>query len=153
MRTQSDASEMQYLDLDRLEPQEKRFKDLKDEDAFCIKLMNIGGKWWPREERAALIWSEMSCITTGIEDETVEELRQLWVGWPESGGVLVAEYQNEVGKIKTPHDIGRLRMAHTMEERCQLLKTKFGAVYYKNPQECAGFSSQHAILSGHRPKS
>jgi hypothetical protein len=148
MRTQADAIEMQYLGLDRLEPQTTRSKDQKDEDAFCLELINIGGKWWPSERRANLIWWELNYEGTDIEDETAEEMREVWVGWPELGGLLISEFQSTVGEIKIPEDIGRLRMALTNKERCKLLRTRFGAVYYKDPREYAGFSKQHAILSG-----
>ena len=146
IRNQADAIEMQYLGLDRFEPPITRLKDQNDEDAFCTRLINIGGKWWPGEKRSQLVWRELNGMGTDIEDETDEEMRELWVGWPKSGGVLISEFQSHIGEIKIPEDIGRLRMALTMEERCELLKTKFGAVYYENPQEYTGFSDQYAML-------
>jgi hypothetical protein len=146
IRNQADAIEMQYLDLDRFEPPITRLKDQNDADAFCTRLIDIGRKWWPSEKRSQLIWRELNGMGTDIEDETDEEVRELWVGWPKSGGVLISEFQSNIGEIKIPEDIGRLRMALTMEERYELLRKRFGAVYYEHPQEYSGFSDQHAML-------
>ena len=38
--------------------------------------------------------------------------------------------QNEVSEDKVPEDIGRLRMAFTMEQRCEMLTNQFGVRYY-----------------------
>ncbi|KAF7508525.1 hypothetical protein GJ744_009238 [Endocarpon pusillum] len=67
-------------------------------------------------------------------EPTKEELKRIFLGWPEerkgiegdaaqidvSGGVLVLEYDDEPDMHE---DIGRLRMAVNMQERCQLMKT------------------------------
>ena len=71
---------MQYLDLDRSEPPIARLKDQSDEDAFCNRLINIGGKWWASEIRSQLIWRELNGMATEIEDETDEEMREVWFG-------------------------------------------------------------------------
>lgn len=120
---------MQRLGLDRIEPQAIRFKDQEEEDAVCLRLLSIGRKWWSSERRNFLIWRELNGVVSGVEDEIDEEMRQVWVGWPESGGVLVPEFQSQVGKIMVPDDIRRLRMALAMEERCEMLRSRFGAVF------------------------
>ena len=43
-------------------------------------------------------------------------MKEVFVGWPDDGGVLIAEFQNEIGEDKVPEDIGRLRMAFTTEK-------------------------------------
>jgi hypothetical protein len=147
IRHQADAIEMQCLGLDHLEPPLTRSKDQDEEDAFCLRLLNIGGKWWSSEHRSRLIWRQLNGMTSIIEDETEEEMREIWVGWPKSGGILLSVFQSEMGHIRTPEDMGRLRMALTMEERCELLRTRFGAVYYEHAEDYAGFSAQHAKIS------
>ena len=94
-----------------------------------------------------LIWRDMNGMTSEIEDETDEEMKEVWIGWPEKGGTLVSEYQNCVGKIKITDDIGRSRMAFTMEERCELLANRYGAVHYEDAKEYAGFANHHKIVS------
>lgn len=138
---------MQYLGLDRLNPAEKRFIDQEEEDAFCLSLLRIGGKWWPNEKRAVRVGYELSCISSGMEDETDEEMMQAWIGWPEEGGLLVAEHQSRVGNIKTPEEVGRLRMVFTNRERCDLLRNRFGAVFYKDPKDYAGFANHRGLVN------
>ena len=71
-------------------------------------------------------------------------MKRIFLGWPEekkglggdaaqndvSGGVMVLEYDDE-GDM--PEDIGRLRMAVNMQERCHLMKERFNATYYPDP--------------------
>ena len=60
-------------------------------------------------------------------DPTDEELRTVWLGWPKEGGLLVLQFEQD----EKPDEIGRLRMAVTMEERCKILKERFGAKFIK----------------------
>ena len=51
------------------------------------------------------------------EQPTNDEWKEIFVDWPAEGGLLVVEYQNEVGGDKVRMDIGKLRMASTMREQ------------------------------------
>src|SRR3954447_16459116 len=76
-----------------------------------------------------------------IEDQPIDdELKDIFVGWPADGGLLVVEYQNDVGEEKVPMDIGKLRMASTMHERCEMLRNRFGAKLYHDWREYDGFA-------------
>jgi len=59
------------------------------------------------------------------------------MAWPKSGGIWVSTYEaDEDGDIPLiPEDIGRLRLCFTMEERCELLRRRFGATFYADPEE------------------
>jgi hypothetical protein len=51
------------------------------------------------------------------ERPTNDEWKDIFVDWPADGGLLVVEYQNEVGGDKLPMNIGKLRMASTMRKQ------------------------------------
>jgi hypothetical protein len=75
---------------------------------------------------------------------TGEEWKEVYIGWPEGGGVLVLDdFKDEI-----PWNIGMLRLATTMEERCRLLRDKFEATYYEDPIMYPRF----AVLSPNPPK-
>ncbi len=81
----------------------------------------------------------------GTADEpTDQELKEVFVGWPDDGGVLIAEFQNEIGEDKVPEDIGRLRMAFTMEQRCEMLTSHFGARYFRDWRRYEGYAKLEA---------
>lgn len=67
---------------------------------------------------------------------TDDELREVYIGWPEDGGILVLDDVREA----IPWEIVMLRLATTMEERCNLLRDKLGATYYKDPRTYPGFA-------------
>lgn len=137
IRPNADLVEMKQLCFDPLQPPKKRFEDEEQEDAFCKELMKIGGKWWASEKRFLSIWF-------GDWDEsqpTEEELKIVWLGWPEEGGLLVLEFEN----METPDDIGRLRMAVSMEERCRIMRESFDAKYFEDV-------NAYIQASGHRAK-
>ena len=136
IRRCADAVELEYLAFNRFDPPAKRFADQDQEDKFCNALLTIGGKWWSSEERSMRI-----AASDGTADEpTDHELKEVFVGWPDDGGVLIAEFQNEVGEDKVPDDIGRLRMAFTMEQRCEILKTHFEARHYRDWKDYEGYA-------------
>jgi hypothetical protein len=85
----------------------------------------IDGKWWRSKKRCFevyfLAWNDI--------ERTGEELRVVWFGGPKEGGLLVIQYE----QVERPDVIGRLRMAATIEERCELLRERFGAKLYEDP--------------------
>jgi hypothetical protein len=125
IRVNADLVELKQLNFDPLNPPSTRFSDQEKEDAFCAELRKVGGKWWSSEKRFLDVpwkdWDETQ--------PTDEELRNVWFGWPKEGGVLVLQCEQD----ERPDDIGRLRMAETMEERCWILREKFGARFYEAP--------------------
>ena len=125
IRPLADLVELKQLGLNPLNPPKLRFSDAAKEDSFCQELRKIGAKWWPSERRFRDVWS-------GDWDEvqpTEEELKLVWFGWPADGGLLVLECENS----ESPEDIGRLRMATNMEERCKILTEAFMARFYQDP--------------------
>jgi hypothetical protein len=128
-RNNCDIVELRFLGWNPLEAPESRNEDQEQEDAFCAQLRMIGGKWWGDRRRF---------LTVTEEEWEAErsELDEIYIGWPEGGGVLIVDNIND----DTPHDIGTLRLVTTMEERCRLLKDKLGAVYYEDPMSYPGFN-------------
>jgi hypothetical protein len=132
IRVNADLVELKQLNFDPLNPPSTRFSDQEKEDAFCAELRKVGGKWWSSEKRFLDVpwkdWDETQ--------PTDEELRNVWFGWPKEGGVLVLQCEQD----EKPDDIRRLRMAETMEERCWILREKFGARFYEAPGLCEGLA-------------
>lgn len=151
IRTNADLVELTQLGLDRLEPLEKRSDDQEAEDAFCDLLRKVGGKWWKCEQR----YHDVSSGIWKYVNPTDEEKIVRFFGWPEEeetesqkehgqggsgGGVLMLEYEDVVDM---PNDVGRLRMAVNMEERCRLMKERLSAKYYANPALCPPLADLH----------
>ncbi|PVH67776.1 hypothetical protein DL98DRAFT_265392 [Cadophora sp. DSE1049] len=62
-------------------------------------------------------------------------MREAHIRWPEAGGLLVIE--GDESQIAA--ELIMLRMVTMMEERCHLLRHKFSAVFYENPDSYTGF--------------
>ena len=124
---------MAYLGLDRFDPPTERLKDQKSEDDFCKSLPRIGGTWWLHERQ----YENIQIGDVNEEPPEGEERKLRYIGWPKTGGVWVVEYTApEEGTLpEVAADIGRLRMCFTMEERCEMLRDRFGATFYEDPKD------------------
>ena len=143
IRARANAVELEYLGFDKFDPPAKRCADQAEEDKFCTTLLKIGGKWWSSEQSSFDV-NDVYMLDRMEDQPTDDKMKDIFVGWPADGGVLVAEYQNEVGDNKVPMDIGRLRMASTMYERRKILKSRFGAKFYKDWRTYSGFADLDA---------
>jgi hypothetical protein len=153
----AEAIDFDFLGLDPLEPPLKRLEDQAEEDAFAQRLLLLGAKWWDSEARYSIV----SEIETGgtthrrvngfhIDEQrqpTMREKRLLKAGWPSNGGgVWVAEFDTvwagvdeEDNLVPYDEDIGRLRMARTMDERCAMLRDRFEARFYQDLKDYKGY--------------
>ncbi|KAL9073903.1 MAG: hypothetical protein Q9157_004570 [Trypethelium eluteriae] len=89
---------------------------------------------------------------------TMREKRRISIGWPsEGGGVWVAEYDTAWGGVdeednleppaepgQEPAEWGLLSLAATMDERCKLLKDRFGAKFHADVREYKGYGFLNA---------
>lgn len=132
-RINADLVELKQLGFNPLYPPTTRFADPEREDAFCRELRKIGGRWWPSEQR----YDDVKFGDWEQVDPTEDETRSVWFGWPAGGGLLVLECDVAEGE---PLDIARLRLASTMEQRCELLLYHFGAKFYEDPASYAGLA-------------
>jgi len=118
------AVELAYIGLDRFHTT-PRSPNATDEDAFCMQLRKLGGKWWSSYD--------------DFEMATKAKLRMMWpderevlfLGWPEEGGVWVLRYEN--WKM-VKGDLGPVWNALNMEERCMALE-RCGAVFFERAEE------------------
>jgi hypothetical protein len=134
IRENCDLVELQYLSLDPLDVPTARYDESEKEDEFCVALRKIGGKWWKSQRR----WLDVqACEWTELTEPSREEEREVYIGWPEEGGVLVLD--NVESSI--PGEVGMLRMVTSMEERCRLLRDRFNAVYYEDTRTYSGFAA------------
>jgi hypothetical protein len=76
----------------------------------------------------------------------MREKRLIKVGWPSTGGgVWIAEFDtmwagvDEDNLVSWDGDIGRLRMARTMDERCTILGDRFKAKVYTDLKNYKGY--------------
>lgn len=135
IRPTADAVELEYLGLDRLDPSIEILNDQDLEDKFCSLLLSIGGVWWPSIRRYEAI--NLPGIDPPEGPTEGEQRIYRYMGWPTTGGVWVSTYEAEPeGDAPIlPGDIGRLKLCFAMEERCEMLKTHFGATFYPNANE------------------
>ena len=129
----------------------KEFEE--EEDAFCQRLLLLGATWWDSCTR-----HDFTCMYAGgmYEDNyyrtvvtpTRRERRWVKVGWEDAAagsgageaGFWLLECDNgEMGPLdcdslpedykEIPEDAGRILLARTMGERCEIMK-KMGAMFY-----------------------
>ena len=156
----AEAIDFDFLGLSALNPPPKRSADQASEDDFCQRLLLLGAKWWDSEARYSIVGS-IEAAAAGFEagrrvDDafpiaeqpvpTMREKRLVKVGWPMSGGVWVAEFDTTWAGVDEEHnlvpddqEIGILRMARTMDERCRMLRDRFGAKFYTDLNDYHGY--------------
>jgi len=125
-----------------------------EEDAFCQCLLLLGAKWWDSEKRYQFIDHFAVDIQPYVEDveegrvaePTLRERRWIKVGWEQQaaannasagggrGGFWILDCDvNWMGIIEednlVPADAAKVKLAKTMEERCEILKG-MGARFY-----------------------
>ncbi|KAI8936967.1 hypothetical protein NX059_006195 [Plenodomus lindquistii] len=126
--------ELQYLGLPLTEPTHCD-QDPVAEDAFALRLLSLGARWWrSREYKERWYWKD---IPLGFHFPP-----DLQVGYPSSGGVLVLKlHAGNSTRLEgfdppaRPADGGRVTFAETMDKRCELLK-RYGAQAYDDLSQC-----------------
>ena len=132
------------------EGKEKEQDDEDEEDAFCQRLLLLGAKWWDNEKRYQFVDHFAAGIQPFVEDieegrvaePTLRERRWVKVGWEgvaanasvDGGGFWILDCDtNWIGIIEednlVPADAAKVKLAKTMEERCEILKG-MGARFY-----------------------
>lgn len=148
-----EAVDFDFLGLDTLNPPSTRHESQIEEDAFCQQLLLLGAKWWDSEARWRFLKRADELDERAIEAleeetepaPTVRERRWVSVGWPTGGGLWVSEFETNLWGFEeddnlVPFDTARLRLARTMDERCQVLKEHFKARFYDNISDYQGFA-------------
>lgn len=151
------AVDLQFLGLNRLDPQRERWGDKEREDEFVRRLRMIGGRCWRGEWEASKVWKWEVELDWEMMPRR-EDVRRVVYGWvskEKGGGVWVRRYGGEgimwpeedeevVGDQEEEEedydavDLGRLKMAVSMEERCEIMEKWLGAKFYKNPRDYKG---------------
>lgn len=120
----ADVVDLAYLSIPITRAVE-RSSDAAEEDAFCERLRRVGATWWAYYGE----WLD----NYEQHDEyrvTAEQKRTMVYGWPTNvEGVWVLRYW---GDGDVPGDLGRVRMARSMEERIEVMKG-FGAEFVADP--------------------
>ncbi|PGH09695.1 hypothetical protein AJ80_07646 [Polytolypa hystricis UAMH7299] len=124
------APEILHLGLDRFQ-ESSRAEDPAEEDEFCRKLRNIGGKWVPDGfDHLSIIMGEAG------EEEREKVNTRIETGWPSSGrGVWGLKFNAEKDERKLTKKLPMLELAMSMDERCEVLE-KIGGMFYENPEDC-----------------
>lgn len=149
----AEAIDFEFLGLDPLDPPSKRQEDQDAEDSFCQRLLLLGAKWWDSEERYSVVPGIKAAAQgyAGISghgdgsfrnvtnpDPTMREKRWVKVGWPTTGSLWVSEFDTTWAGVDVEEDLppyeglARVRMARTMDERCQILKERFRGKFYES---------------------
>lgn len=76
----------------------------------------------------------------------MREKRLIKVGWPSTGGVWIAEFDTtwagvdeEDNLVPEGEELGQLRMARTMDERCAILRDRFKAIFHRDLKSYNGY--------------
>ncbi|KAL9585288.1 MAG: hypothetical protein Q9212_001612 [Teloschistes hypoglaucus] len=134
--------------------QEQQDSEDDEEDTLCQRLLLLGAKWWDGEKRYQFVEHFAAGIQPFVEDveegrvaePTLRERRWVKVGWENnnvtvdgggsggSGGFWILDCDTSwLGIIEednlVPDDAARVKLAKTMEERCEILKG-LGATFY-----------------------
>ena len=151
----AEAIDFEFLGLDPLDPPLQRLDDQAAEDAFCQQLLRLGAKWWDSEARytvvSAIEMGELGRAACDFDVEqqpppTMREKRLIKAGWPSTGGVWIAEFDTTWAGVdeeedlpREDEDMGRVRMARTMDERCAILRDRLRAKFYEDLRDYHGY--------------
>ena len=151
----AEAIDFEFLGLDPLDPPLRRLADRAAEDAFCQQLLRLGAKWWDSEARYAIVAAMEAGETDRAADAfdvarqpppSMREKRLVRAGWPSTGGVWIAEFETtwagvdvEEDLLDEGEDMGRLRMARTMDERCAILRDRLRGKFYEDLKDYEGY--------------
>ncbi|PPJ56863.1 hypothetical protein CBER1_09990 [Cercospora berteroae] len=146
--------DFEFLDMNPLDPPLRRDTDQTRENEFCQQLLLLGAKWYDSEERYRYVGQVQFARENGLGKDangegspspTARESRWICVGWPSTGGLWVAEFDMTWGFGLDEDDLppselalARVRLARTMDERCHLLKTLYGATFYQKLEDYNG---------------
>ena len=138
--------------------------DDDEEDVFCQRLLLLGAKWWDSEKRYQFVDHFAASIQPWVEDveegrvvePTLRERRWIKVGWEHQAATDASTIAvgrgfwifdcdtNWVGIIEEdnlmPVDAAKIKLAKTMEERCEILK-RMGARFYAGLEDYESESS------------
>ncbi|KAL8720265.1 MAG: hypothetical protein Q9181_007938 [Wetmoreana brouardii] len=112
--------ELDFLALDRFH-ETLPSTNPSEEDAFCNRMRAMGARWFEDETEAD------KQPPPRIKDGKLVGSMELWLGWPESGGVWVLEIEEFEGARRGVG--GRIRNAKDMEERCKVIEMMGGAFF------------------------
>lgn len=117
--------------------QTQAIHNANEEDDFALRMMQLGGRWWPSEELF-----ERHCNADYPYGHHYPP--HLDVCYPHTGGVLVlrtwagnSPYLSDLPGVAPwkPDTWSRLSLCATMEERCDVLRA-FGGSMYDSLREC-----------------
>ncbi|KAH7371730.1 hypothetical protein BKA66DRAFT_572699 [Pyrenochaeta sp. MPI-SDFR-AT-0127] len=140
-------ADFDFLHLNRINPPTQRYKTPEEEDIFCQKLLLLGAKWWDTVRRCVLLTSEETDILAlDDSDEPLPTLRERYwvsVAWPSTGGMVVSEWDTNmygVGIVDelVPTDVSRLLLCTNMDEKAEVLKSRFQGKHWGTVAEYQG---------------
>ena len=139
-----------------------------EEDTFCQRLLLLGAKWWDSEKRYQFVdgfgpgvQPLVEDVEEGrVEEPTLRERGSVKVGCESaagapfnpskvnasgSGGLWVLDCDTNLMAILeeenlVPADAARVKLASSIEERCEILK-RMGAKFYTGLEHCEGEST------------
>ena len=151
--------ELDYLALSRMTPA-NRSSSPADEDDLAARMLGLGANWWPS-------WNFYSRHRERISELIPYDYHfppVVHVGIPQgSHGVWVFKHSADEQTFDAKHPRkpyldrepddweGRIRMAMSMDERCQVIKD-FGGMHFETAEDCPDISTslQEGVDRGQR---
>lgn len=118
--------ELEFLSLDRFH-ETLCSDEPTEEDAFCQRMRGMGAEWFENEREAD------DRPPPKVRDGKMVGRMEVWLGWPQSGGVWVLEIEEFEGARRGVG--GRIRNAKSMEERCRFIEM-LGGVFFRDRKDC-----------------
>jgi hypothetical protein len=146
------ALDFDFLGLDSVHPPMRRDPDQDAEDKLCERLLLLGAKWFDSQERYQFVAGvaedydpDILALEAGkAQAPTTMERRWVSVGLPSrpKGGLWVAEYDTVMYGMQEkynllPTDAGKVSLARTMDEKCEILKS-MGARFFASLEQYDG---------------
>ncbi|KAI4613511.1 uncharacterized protein J4E87_009812 [Alternaria ethzedia] len=137
--------ELEHLELSRKMSDPGPFSDQEQEDAFALRMLHLGARWWPslkfyeRHTRDGIYpYGSISYpyghhFPSDLHVAYTPNGSGLWVlaVWAENSQSWLEEYDPP----RKPEDWVDLAYCRTMEERCKILE-EFGATFYEDVEQC-----------------
>lgn len=126
--------ELDCLGLSRSEDS-NREDDPEKEDAFALRILHLGARWWPSRNFHKKHSDEQYPYGHRYPPD-------LHIGYPSTGGIVVLRLWagNSAMKLEEdpperPEDWAKVTMCRTINERCSVLKS-FSALFYSDLKDC-----------------
>jgi len=130
--------ELEHLGLSRKTSDPGPFPNQEQEDAFALRMLHLGARWWPSlkfydRHTSDDVYPYGHHFPSDLHVAYTPTSSGIWVlaVWAENSQTWSEEHDPP----RKPEDWVDLAYCRTMEERCKILE-EFGATFYEDVEQC-----------------